>query len=109
MGAAHEIKRRSRRMIVPIVGALFVCYFLVHAFHGDRGVIAWMHLQKQVSVAEQTLSETQTVRTDYDRRISLLRSEHLDADMLDERARIMAGLVRPDEFIVLDSEAALDR
>ena len=96
-------------MIVPIVGALFVCYFLVHAFHGDRGVLAWMHLQKQVSVAEQTLSQTRTVRTGYDRRISLLRSEHLDADMLDERARIMAGLVRPDEFIVLDTEAAQDR
>jgi cell division protein FtsB len=109
MGAAHEIKRRSRRMIVPIVGALFVCYFLVHAFHGDRGVLAWMHLQKQVSVAEQTVSDTRTVRTGYDRRISLLRSEHLDADMLDERARIMAGLVRPDEFIVLDTETAQDR
>lgn len=96
-------------MIVPIVGALFVCYFLVHAFHGDRGVLAWMHLQKQVSVAEQTVSETRTVRAGYDRRISLLRSEHLDADMLDERARIMAGLVRPDEFIVLDTETAQDR
>jgi len=31
-------------MIVPIVGALFVCYFLVHSFQGDRGVLAWMHL-----------------------------------------------------------------
>ena len=103
MGATHEIKRRSRRMIVPIVGALFVCYFLVHAFHGDRGVLAWMHLQKQVSGAEQSLAETKSVRSAYDRRISLLRSEHLDADMLDERARIMAGLVRRDEFIVIET------
>jgi cell division protein FtsB len=62
-----------------------------------------MHLQKQVTVAEQTLEETRTVRTDQERRISLLRSEQLDADMLDERARIMAGLVRPDELIVIDT------
>ncbi|MGB0630407.1 MAG: FtsB family cell division protein [Alphaproteobacteria bacterium] len=103
MGAVLEIKRRSRRMIVPIVGALFVCYFLVHAFHGDRGIIAWMHLQKQVSSAEQTLAATRNVREDYERRISLLKSEHLDADMLDERARIMAGLVRPDEIIIIDA------
>jgi cell division protein FtsB len=103
MGEVHKIKRRSRRMIVPIVGALFVCYFLVHAFHGDRGILAWMHLQKQVAVAELTLAETNSVRMEYDRRIFLLRSEHLDADMLDERARIMAGLVRPDEFIVIDT------
>lgn len=109
MGATLEIKRRSRRMIVPIVGALFVCYFLVHSFHGDRGVLAWMHLQKQVTVAEKTLGETSSVRKEYDRRISLLRSEQLDADMLDERARIMAGLVRPDEFIVIDTQAVQDR
>lgn len=93
-------------MIVPIVGALFVCYFLVHSFQGDRGVLAWMHLQKQVTVAEQTVDETRSVRTAYERRISLLRSEQLDADMLDERARIMAGLVRPDEFIVIETQAA---
>ena len=95
-------------MIVPIVGALFVCYFLVHAFHGDRGVIAWMHLQKQVAAAEQTIAATRHVREDYERRISLLKSEHLDADMLDERARIMAGLVRPDEIILVDAEAQPD-
>jgi len=54
-------------------------------------------------VAEQTLRETRGVRIDFERRISLLRSEHLDADMLDERARIMAGLVRPDELIIIDT------
>ena len=100
MGAALEIKRRSRPMMVPIVGTLFVCYFLVHAFHGDRGIIAWMHLHKQVVAAEQTFSSTRRVRGDFQRRISLLKSEHLDADMLDERARVMVGLVRPDEIIV---------
>lgn len=108
MGAVLEIKRRSRRMIVPIVGALFVCYFLVHAFHGDRGILAWMHLQKQVTAAEETLAATRSVRDDYERRISLLRSEHLDADMLDERARIMAGLVRPDEIIIVDAPVQAD-
>lgn len=60
-----------------------------------------MHLQKQVAVAEQTLMSTKIIRNNYQRRISLLRSDHLNADMLDERARIMAGLVSPDELIIL--------
>ena len=89
-------------MIVPILGALFVCYFLVHAFHGDRGVIAWMHLHKEVVAAEQTLAETRTIRQGMEQRISLLRTSHLDADMLDERARVMSGLVHPDEIILID-------
>lgn len=101
MGSIHEIKRRSRRMLVPIVGALFVLYFIVHAFHGERGIFAWMHLQKQVLSAEQTLLSTKQIREKYQRRISLLNSEYLDPDMLDERARLMAGLVGADEFIIL--------
>ena len=103
MGVAHEIKRRSRRMIVPIMGALFVCYFLVQAFQGDRGIIAWMHLQKEVASAKQTLNETKIVRRKYERDIDLLRAR-LDRDMLDERTRIMTGLIKPDEFIVIHKD-----
>ncbi|MEE2997471.1 MAG: septum formation initiator family protein [Pseudomonadota bacterium] len=91
-----------------MIGALFVSYFLIHAFHGDRGIIAWMHVQKQVSAAEDTLKSTRAVRRDYERRISLLRSEQLDADMLDERARLMAGLVHPDEYIIVGAKAQSD-
>ena len=89
-------------MIYPIVAALVVYYFVSHAFQGNRSVLVWMHLHKQVTLAEQTLAETRSMRNGYKRRIALLRSEQLDADMLDERARIMAGLVHPDDFIVLD-------
>ena len=89
-------------MILPMIGALFVCYFLVHAFHGDRGIIAWMHVHKQVSNAEQTLVSTRAIRQDFERRILLLKSEHIDADMLDERVRLMVGLVRPGEYIIMD-------
>ena len=105
MGVLREIKRRSRRMLVQIVGAMFVCYFLVHSFHGDRGIIAWMHLQKQVTVAEKTLSETRAVRQNLDKQIKLLKNNpdtgNLDMDMLDERSRLMTGLIRPKEFIIL--------
>lgn len=105
MGAVRDIKRRSRRMLVQIVGALFVCYFLVHSFHGDRGIIAWMHLQKQVTVAETTLSETREVRESLEKQIRLLKinpdTGKLDMDMLDERSRLMTGLVRPNEYIIL--------
>ena len=96
-------------MFVPILGALFVSYFLVHAVQGNRGVLAWIHLQKQVTLAEHTMNETKSVLIGYERWISLLRSEQLDADMLDERARIMAGLMHPSEFIVVDSEAVENR
>lgn len=101
MGAALEIKRRSRKMMVPTFGALFLCYFLAHAFYGDRGLIAWAHLQKEITSAQDTLADIQSTKTHMEKRIALLRSSHLDPDMLDERARIMAGLVRPDEIVLV--------
>ena len=101
MDAIHQIKGRARKMLVPIMGALFFTYFVVHSFYGDRGIIAWLHLQKQVSLAEQTLSALHDSLDAYDRRINLLRADQLDGDMLDERARVMAGLVQADEFIIV--------
>ena len=75
-------------------------HFVVHSFYGDRGIIAWLHLQNQVSLAEQTLSALHDSLDDYDRRINLLRNQ-LDGDMLDERSRVMAGLVKANEFIIV--------
>ena len=48
---------------------------------------------KQVASAKQTLISTKAILGNYQLRISLLKSNHLDADMLDERARVMVGLV----------------
>lgn len=104
METLAEIKRRWRRIVFPVVGVLFVCYFVFHSFHGHRGIIAWMHLQNEIIQAKTTLLETDLIKTGYERGISLLRTERLDRDMLDERARIMAGLVRTDELIVVLSE-----
>jgi len=64
-----------------------------------------MHLQKQVAVAEKTLSETRLVREDLEKKIKLLKinpdTGNLDMDMLDERSRLMTGLIKPDEFVIL--------
>ena len=101
MDVIDQIKGRARKMLIPITGALFFTYFVVHSFHGDRGIIAWLHLQKQVSLAEQTLSALHDSLDDYDRRINLLKANRLDGDMLDERSRIMAGLVQANEVIIV--------
>lgn len=102
MNTGFEIRRRARRMIAPIVGTLLLCYFGVHAFHGDRGIIAWMQIQKEAAKAEKELEKTKAVRAEMERRISLLRSAGIDSDMLDERTRIMTGLMHPQEYLLTE-------
>ena len=97
-------------MIVPIVGTLIVTYF-VHAFHGERGIIA-LDASAEAGVARGTDASgvaTRSVREDLERRTSLLRPERLDADMLDERARVILHLIRRDEIIIVDPLRTRDR
>jgi cell division protein FtsB len=58
-------------------------------------------LNQEVKQAEETLAQLDETRTTLDRRASLLRPDHLDPDMLEERARLMLNMGRDDEVVVL--------
>ena len=77
---------------------------MFHAVQGDRGILAWAELKQEVAEAEQTLSRLAGKRKTLDARVALLRSGSLDRDLLDERARIAAGLAKPGEIVIFDTE-----
>lgn len=102
MTLLREIRRRARHIMVPILGALMVGYFGYHAVTGDRGLITWFQLTREIEQARVTLDRTSAERQLLDHRVSLLRPDNLDPDMLDERARAMLNLIHADEFVILD-------
>jgi cell division protein FtsB len=104
MSLVLELRRRGRHVIGPTFGALVVGYFLFHAVQGDRGILAWAELKQEVAEAEQTLSRLAGKRKTLDARVALLRSASLDRDLLDERARIAAGLTKPGEIVIFVTE-----
>ncbi len=103
MSLMLELRRRGRHVIGPTVGALVAGYFLYHAVQGDRGILAWAELKQEVAEAELTVEDLAGMRRKIESRVGLLRSESLDPDLLDERARIVAGLGKPDEIVIYDS------
>ena len=96
----NEFKRRMRHVMVPFFGAAAVAYFGYHAVQGDRGLVAWWELRYELEMAQSELGDTSAQRDALEHRVSLLRPESLDPDMLEERARIMLGFVNPDDRIV---------
>ena len=100
MSLVREIRRRARDVIGPTLGALLVGYFIYHSVQGDRGILAWIHMKLQVAQAEASFVGLHAVRTEFEKRVDRLRSDQLDPDLLDERARVMTGLVRPDEYVI---------
>jgi cell division protein FtsB len=97
----EEIRRHARHVIGPFLGLTAVVYFAYHTVQGERGLLAWWRLNQDIKQAEETLSVLEDERDTLDRRAQLLRPDHLDPDMLEERARLMLNMGRDNEVIVI--------
>jgi cell division protein FtsB len=91
---------RLRQLLTPLLFAAVFGYFGYHIVNGDRGLLAMIHLQNEVRTAQQNLVETRATLRIWENRVSLLRTGSLDPDMLDERARALLHVARPDEVVI---------
>ena len=101
MGVIKEFERRSRQVFLPVMGVCLIAYFAYHTVQGERGLFAYYKLSQEVTRAEQTLATLSERRERMDHRVSLLRPDNLDLDMLEERARAVLHLIREDEVVIL--------
>ncbi len=104
MSIVHEIRRRARLIVGPVLGISLCAYFAYHLVQGDRGLTAWLRLTQQIRDARTTLAAVEAERLTLERRVNLLRPEHLDRDMLDERARSQLNLAAPNEIVIFNSK-----
>lgn len=98
----QELRRRLRHVLGPLMGLGAVAYFAYHTVEGDRGLLAYFKLRNEILEAELQLARIASDRQEMEHRVLLLRPDHLDPDMLEERARIMLNMSHPDEVVVFD-------
>jgi cell division protein FtsB len=99
-GFGREAKRRLREAVAPLIFLSLVGYFGWNAVQGNRGLVAYAQRQELLSQAEADHAKALAERDTWARRVAGLRSEHIDADALDERARAMLNLADPSDIIV---------
>jgi cell division protein FtsB len=84
-------RRRLRSFFTALglyaIAALFIGYFAVNAFSGNHGLVAKQQLEEQIAELTAEFGRVEVERLQWERRVSLLRSDRLDPDLLDERAR----------------------
>jgi cell division protein FtsB len=97
-----EFRRRLRHAILPMLGVAMTGYFGYHALTGDRSLLAYFRITDEIKAAKAELAQVQAERKKLEHRVSLLRPESLDPDMLDERARWSLGFVGDREIVILD-------
>ena len=100
------VSHRRRHAILTAIGlylfaAAFIGYFAVNAFTGNHGLRAQADLDQQIATMQGELTHLKAERVTWERRVSLLRSDRLDPDMLDERARALLGYVDPRDVTLL--------
>ncbi|MEM7169497.1 MAG: septum formation initiator family protein [Pseudomonadota bacterium] len=101
MSAIPHLKNRLRQALPQVTAAVLVGYFLFHAVQGDRGVNAWLTLKSELEKAEALQSQLAGQRGDLEKRVALLKPDHLDADLLEERARLLLNYGASDDYILL--------
>lgn len=100
MSLLDEIRRRSRSVIWPVICALLMVYYGYHLLEGERGLKAWWRLNQEIAIASGTRDDVKAERIRLATRVSLLRKDSLDADLLGERARRMLNVMRRDEIVI---------
>ena len=100
------VTHRRRRSILTvlalyILAAAFIGYFAVNAFTGNHGLRAQHDLEQQMTSIKDELDSLKSERAEWEQRVSLLRSDRIDPDMLEERGRALLDYVDPRDVTLL--------
>jgi cell division protein FtsB len=105
MLAAMVTRRRLRSFLNALalytIAALLIGYFGVNAYTGEHGLIAKRDLDQDIAQLTAELDSAKAERTVWQRRVSLLRSDNIDPDLLDERARLLLDDADPRDLVLM--------
>jgi cell division protein FtsB len=101
MVVLRELRRRARFILGPVLGLALTGYFAYHLVEGDRGLLAWLRLTHEIRDESANLQAVRAQREALDQRVTNLKPDHLDPDLLDERVRATLNLAAPGETVIM--------
>ena len=84
----------------------FIVYFGAQALTGERGLLNEAERRQELVDRQAELATLQAEREELQARVDGLSSEHLSVDLLEERARVVLGFARPDDYVIRASAAS---
>ena len=97
-------RRLERRHWLVLLAYGIAVYFGYHALSGSRGLLAWQELTRELDATQQDLDRVRAERRELEHKVSRLRSDSLDPDLIDEVARRNLSLADPLDVIILLEE-----
>jgi cell division protein FtsB len=98
---SRKLRRRVQPLIGPVVGIALTGYFAYNLFVGDRGLLAWVRLTREIHAESDKLASLRAAQAALDLKVKNLTPDHLDPDLLDERVRATLNLAAPNEIVIM--------
>lgn len=83
-----------------LLGTL-IAFFGFHSLTGERGLLMRDNLDREIAAAQEHLQLLKKENTQLASRISLMRSDIVDKDILEEMARSELGLFADNDILIL--------
>jgi cell division protein FtsB len=99
MVSRRRLKSFLTGLALYMMAAGMVGYFGVNAYTGKYGLNARQELDQEVIALTAELARLKKERSESEQRVALLRSDRLDPDMLDERARFQLDYANPHDLV----------
>jgi cell division protein FtsB len=99
MVSRPRLKSFLTGLALYMMAAALIGYFGVNAYTGKYGLNARQELDQEIIALTSELARLKRERADSEHRVSLLRSDRVDPDMLDERARYQLDYANPHDLV----------
>ena len=99
MVTRNRLRSVLNALALYTIAALVIGYFGVNAYTGKYGLNARQELDSEIVALTSELARLKRERAEGEQRVSLLRSDRVDPDMLDERARYQLDYANPRDLV----------
>jgi cell division protein FtsB len=106
MVSRSRLKSVLTGLALYTMAAALIGYFWVNAYTGRYGLNARQELDQEIISLTAELARLKHERAEGEQRVALLRSDRVDPDMLDERARYQLDYVNPHDLVLMRPPAA---
>ena len=103
MVSRRRLKSFLTGLALYTMAAGMVGYFGVNAYTGKYGLNARQELDQEIIALTSELARLKKERSEGEQRVSLLRSDRVDPDMLDERARFQLDYANPHDLVRMNN------
>ena len=103
MVSRSRLKSVLTGLALYMMAAALVGYFGVNAYTGKYGLNARQELDQEIVALTSELARLKRERAEGEQRVSLLRSDRVDPDILDERARYQLDYANPHDLVRINN------